>query len=194
MQNKEKIIKFREYVENVKYVTFCDIEVVEFSCKNNWGITIYKKSKRCKQSIEDFLIQWLLIAGYDPQPRIIYELEKDKLSKFVYETIIDFQYASKEIVSVDDEKMTSLVQKIFNKEVGGKDIFTMVPINNKDINELKNNCFFSENMEDFIKEFGFDIDKLKSLYMLDEDFLQKTIYAEDDNYIYILDINTYTLF
>jgi len=154
----EKNIVLKEYILKHCSFKFCDMQLFQFDSFNE-TILINRSYQKCNQSLEDFIIQSLLVQCCEDD------------------------YMKEEYISIKDNRIIDLDSFLFSKEVGGKKKFSLYQMKKTKGIELLQTWIIDKNL----KKLNISFDRIKYFLIIDElDSMYQEIIFEDDKYRFFL--------
>jgi len=154
----ENTIKLKEYLLRHYGFYFCDMKLFQFDRPND-TILVTRTSIKCNQSLEDFIIQSLLVQCCEDN------------------------YMKKEYIFIEDKRMDGLDTFLFSKEVGGKEEFTLYPITKENGIALLRTWIGTHDMKKLNISFD-EIDLFLSIGKFDS--MNQEMVFEDNQYRFFL--------
>jgi len=153
-----KHINLKKYILEKNNFIFSKANLFQFD-EPDETIIVVQILKECNQSVEDFIVQFLLVGCCEDN------------------------YMKEEYISIKDERMVDLDNFLFSSEVGGRRKFFLNPLAQEEGIKLLQEWFDSVNL---IK-LGISIDKIEYFSIIDEfDSTNQEMIFEDDKFKYYL--------
>ena len=153
-----KHINLKKYILEKNNFIFSKANLFQFD-EPDETIIVVQILKECNQSVEDFIVQSLLVSCCEDN------------------------YMKEEYISIKDERMVDLDNFLFSSEVGGRRKFFLNPLAQEEGIKLLQEWFDSVNL---IK-LGISIDKIEYFSIIDEfDSTNQEMIFEDDKFKYYL--------